>query len=398
MHPAFVGVLARTPLEHLLGTIAEKRLRGSLVLHAESVADLALSDVVTFVDGLPAKIRITDPVFRLGELLVELGVIDDEMRAAAENSRARGAGLLGEVLVRTGAIDATALGRALRVQTVRKLILLFGLPSSTQFEFYEGVDALAFHGAPELLPVEIAPIVFAGVRAHPRPHAEFVIDALEGSPLRVKRDADFRGLTMTPDERDLLGLLRMSPMNVEQLEQAGVLDPTRARTLAYALLMAGQIEAVVTSAAPRRASREMRALGRISSAPVVKIALKRVPSPGIVEEGGGDGREDCVPPSSRKQLASFVGVDAFRDELRARYAASVAALANGRPQEVLGVADRPMLTEIESAYLGLAMRFHPDQLAPEVAELRAECEQLWARIVLAHEALVVECERRRNQR
>lgn len=388
MQPAFHGVLAKTPLEHLLGSIAERRLRGSLVLRAEGVTDLALSDVVTFVDGLPAKIRITDPVFRLGDLLVELGAIDEDMRAVAEGARARGAGLLGEILLRNGAIDASVLGRALRVQLVRKLILLFGLPASTNFALYDGVDALAFHGAPELLPVEIAPIVFAGVRAHPRPHADFVLEALAGSPLRVKRDADLRGLTMTPDERDLVGLLRMSPMSIEQFEQAGVLDGARARTLAYALLMAGQVEAVVSSPAPRTASREMRALQRISSAPVVKIALKRVPSaPVMVEEGGGDGREEVVPPSSRKQLATFAGADAFRDELRARLGAS----AEAPPNEILGLGSEATMPEIETAYVELAMRFHPDQLAPELVELRADCERLWARIALAHVALIDAC-------
>lgn len=390
MLPMLTGLLATVPLEHLLLHAAERRLRGALVLRPDGVEDLTLCDVVTWVDGMPAKVRTAEPIDHLGDVLLELGVIDESTRDEGVRRVGRGEGLLGEILVRIGKIDRATLDHALRVQIARKLTHLFVLPNSTHYGFYDGVDALAFHGGPQLLSVDVLPIVFAGLRAHPPLHASLALEKLEGAPLRLKRTADLRPFILTPEERDLLGLLRMSPMNVEQLEQAGVTAPRTARALAYALLVTGQLEAALGAPmSTPHPSIEQKALHRLSSAPVVRIALKRVQSsqPPVVEEQSGDGREENAPSSSRRRrlaAATPTHDDPRRTELRARFA----SLAGKSHCEVLGVAEDATTQEIASAFLASAARWHPDALPAELADLRVECERIWLRIVEAHRALV----------
>jgi len=395
MHPALAGVLSQVPLEHLLLHLSEKKLRGALLLHPEGLEDLARRDALTFVEGKPAKIRVADAIEPLGEVLVELGVVAESTHAEAMRALQAGAGLLGEILLRAGKIDRATLAHALREQLSRKLVRLFALSGATRWAFYPDVDALAFHGGPELFPCEVAPIVFAGLRAHPSPHVDATLDKLAGTPLRVKKGMDLRSLSLSPDERDLTGLLRVSPMSVEQLEGAGVLGRSAARSLAYALVVLGAIEPVtttVTTPAPRAPSTEAKALQKISSAPVVKIALRRMTtSKLLVEQGGGDGREESAAPSSTRRRIAAVTGDPRRAELRER-AASLVGKAN---HEVLGVSENATAREIESAFVASAARWRPDALPPELADLRAECELIWARIVEAHAALL-DADRRRR--
>ena len=77
MEPTAQGVLAKTPLAHLIVYCLERKLRGALILRPDGNDDNAAADVVTFVDGWPAKIKITDSIEHLGRILLELGAIDD---------------------------------------------------------------------------------------------------------------------------------------------------------------------------------------------------------------------------------------------------------------------------------------------------------------------------------
>ena len=390
MHPSLAGALDKTPFEQLLAHLAERRLRGALVLRPEGVEDLLLSDVVTIVDGMPAKIRTAESMERLGDLLLELGWIDDATHAEIERAIERHGGPLGELLVRAKRIDRSKLEHAVRVQLARKLVQLFSLPSSTRFAFYEGIDALAFYGASQLLPIDVSAVVLPGLRAHPSAAAQPTLERLGGAALRFKPGADLRGIELTPDERDLLGLLRVSPMNLEQLERAGVTDAEATRSLVYALLVLGTIESVEEGErASQPAAPQHKALQRISSAPVVRIALRRMSSSQnriVVEEGGGDGREEVAPSSTqRRRIGSLTPLqdDPRRTELRVR----AATLGGKSHHEVLGVAATATLDEIEAAFAASAARWHPDALPAELGDLRAECEHVWARIVEAHRAL-----------
>src|SRR5258708_26035955 len=126
MEPTASGVLAKTPLAHLVVYCADKKLRGSLVLRPDGDDDPAHADVMTLVDGLPAKLRLADPVEHLGRIFVELGVIDAGVYNESLMALGQGKELHGQILLRTGKIDAATLEKGLRLQLSRKLGHLFG--------------------------------------------------------------------------------------------------------------------------------------------------------------------------------------------------------------------------------------------------------------------------------
>ncbi|HEX3343873.1 MAG TPA: hypothetical protein VHS09_04835, partial [Polyangiaceae bacterium] len=72
--PTANGTLAKTPLLHLLLYAMDKKLSGSIELFAPDKR----SAVLLFAKGEPTKVRTSEPVAYLGQILFELGHIDQE--------------------------------------------------------------------------------------------------------------------------------------------------------------------------------------------------------------------------------------------------------------------------------------------------------------------------------
>jgi curved DNA-binding protein CbpA len=378
MQPTASGVLAKTPLAHLVVYCAEKKLRGALVLRPEGDNVAAHADVITLVDGMPAKIRVADPIEHLGRILVELGAIDDAAYNESLMALGRGEGLQGQLLLAAGKIDAATLERAMRLQIARKLGHLFGRPLSTTYAYYEGADFLGRYGGPELFPVDPSAIVFTGVRAAPsQPHLEATLEKMAGAPLRLRSGADLKAYDLTRGERDLLDLLKMSSMTIDQLVQSGVADARTARVLVYGLLLLKQIEPAVVQAAPSSAPAAVAA---------VKVALKRMPTGAstIVETGGGDGREENAPPSSRRRVAPVAAPD---DPRRTEIQTRAASIAKEDYFHILGIAKGAEAEEAKNAYFQLAKRWHPDRLPAELADLRDDCAKVFTLMAEAYQTL-----------
>src|SRR5262249_26114515 len=109
MEPTASGVLSKTPFAHLVVYCLEKKLRGALVLRPEGDADPEHADVVTLVDGFPAKVRVAEAEEHLGRILLESGAIDDAAYNASLMEMSQGAGLHGQILLRAGKIDEETL-------------------------------------------------------------------------------------------------------------------------------------------------------------------------------------------------------------------------------------------------------------------------------------------------
>src|SRR6185295_8406662 len=145
--PTSSGQLARTPLPHLLVYAHDRQLTGTFEFRAP---DASMATVL-MLHGRPAKAKLTAQSVHLGQVLLELGVIDRttldaslrEMTSPSSGARK----LHGTILLERGAIDRGQLDDGLRAQLLRKMALVAQMSVATVFEFYGDWDGLADFGA-----------------------------------------------------------------------------------------------------------------------------------------------------------------------------------------------------------------------------------------------------------
>src|SRR5687768_9869211 len=76
--PTAEGELGQTPFAHLVVYAMERKLTGTLQLEENSTSPEPRIHRLTFVRGAPAKIKPADDFARLGRLLTDEGLIDDD--------------------------------------------------------------------------------------------------------------------------------------------------------------------------------------------------------------------------------------------------------------------------------------------------------------------------------
>ncbi len=343
MEPTAQGVLAKTPLAHLIVYCLERKLRGALILRPEGNDDNASADVLTMVDGWPAKIRISDPIEHLGRILLELGAIDDV--AYNESLMALGQGKLqGQILLSRGKIDAATLERGLRTQIKRKLGHLFSRAPTTRYAYYDGADFLQRYGGPELYPVDPTPAIFAGIRVNPSmPHADAAVERVNSMPLRLRPGADPTKLDLTRQESELVAILRSSPMTSQQLASVGIADPRTTKLFTYGLLLLKMIE-------PAEAPRAAAAPARVAAAPAPKPT-------------GGD------------------------PQRRAEITAKAKAINTENYFEILGIGKDGSPDDAKTAYFQLVKRWHPDRLPADLSDLKEDVGRVFATMAEAYQTL-----------
>ncbi len=382
MEPTASGVLAKTPLAHLVLYCLEKRLRGTLVLRPRASDDPQAADYITLVDGMPAKIRVADPVEHLGRICVELGIIDDATYNESLMKLA-GGGLHGQILLASGKIDAAALERGLRAQLARKLGHLFSRPQTTSYEYYDGVDLLGRYGGPEQFPIEPLPIVWAGIRSNPSAvHLDAAVERVVDAPLRLKPAASLDRLDFSRAEREVIARISASPSSPNELIRSG-LDARTVRLVVYAMLLLKQIEpaprvAPKSQAQPRS---EAPAAGGDTADLIASLtaSLQAAPEP---ELGARELILSSTPPPAGSS-ASSPELAARRSEIVER----AAVIGKLTYFQVLGLAEGASPDEAKGAYFQLVKRWHPDRLPPELADVRDEVGRVFALIAEAYQTL-----------
>jgi tetratricopeptide (TPR) repeat protein len=291
--PTAQGSFAKTPFPHLLVYALERALTGTFELHfgATSLATLV------FVQGVPAKVRLAEPVHFLGDVMAELGMVPgDAVRAAHERIAQGPPRLMGQVLKELGAADEALVEAGVRAQLDRKIEHLFGLTSDTVFSYYDNFDALSGYGGPPT-PIDPFPALWRGVRQTPAwEHVDATLRRVGGSAVRVAPAANLDRFQFTRVEVGALELLRQRPMRVVDLANAKVIGPSSAQLLIYVLVITKQVDLVETpSMRPQvqAASPPVRAPASVPGAPPSGQAFARVQlqakplmrAPLIVEEG-----------------------------------------------------------------------------------------------------------------
>jgi len=245
--PTAQGSFAKTPFPHLLVYALERALSGTFELHLPAPGG-SMQSVATMlvIQGVPAKLRTTDGVHYLGDVMAELGLVSPEAVKASQERMAESPRLQGQILKELGAVDDSRLDAGVRAQLDRKLEHLFGLPAETVFSYYDGIDALQRYGGPPT-PIDPLPALWRGVRQAPAwEHVDATLRRVGASAVRIGPNAQLDRFQFTRVEVGALDLLRQRPMRVTDLASSKVIGPSVAQLLVYVLVITKQVELVET--------------------------------------------------------------------------------------------------------------------------------------------------------
>jgi tetratricopeptide (TPR) repeat protein len=240
--PTAQGSFAKTPFPHLLVYALERALTGTFELHVgpQSAATMLV------IQGVPAKLRTSEGVHYLGDVMAELGLISPEALKASQERMAESPRLQGQILKELGVVDDPRLEAGVRAQLDRKVEHLFGLPSETIFSYYDGIDALQRYGGPPT-PIDPLPALWRGVRQSPAwEHVDATLRRVGSSAVRIAANAQLDRFQFTRVEVGALEMLRQRPMRVVDLANAKVIGPSVAQLLVYVLVITKQVDLVET--------------------------------------------------------------------------------------------------------------------------------------------------------
>jgi curved DNA-binding protein CbpA len=382
--PTANGKLAKTPFVHLLLYALEKKLDGTI----ELVAPDRRCATVVFARGEPTKVRTSEAVAYLGEVLQDLGYIDrarlDQSLAALSKQKAAGGERLhGALLVATGAIQSGQLRAGLAEQTVRKLRVVAAMPDETTYDYYDAFDALKGWGGQDSPNVDPVPHLWGMLREYtPWAHVTAALGRIVGSRLRLVRGADVGRLHLAAEEAAAVDLLRARPLRASELASIAHLNERTAQLLAYLLLVTKQVEVLPAAVGASVATAPAQAPARAPSPPpATQPPPKHSPLPSISSRSSAPpGTRSPVPPppfTLSPELAERW------TEIRKR----AATIDRADYFMMLDLARDATRDDVERAFLALAKQWHPDRLPPELAPVRDACSRVFARMSEAHKTL-----------
>lgn len=367
--PTANGELSKTPLVHLLLYAQDKKLTGSIELLSADKRSAA----IVFVNGEPSKVRTSEPVAYLGRVMLELGFLTEEelSRSLAELAKAKASGqkLHGELLVGMGVLKEPQVQAALREQVGRKLRHIAGMPPDTKYGYFDGHDSLRGWGREQTRGVDPLPILWGMLREFPPwDHVNAALGRIASSSLRMRSGVDGARLGLEGEELAAIELLRSRPQRVSEIARAAQLNDRTAQLLAYLLLATKQVEVLAADPSAASSSSAQPASSRVPPArPSRPPASKRpgtmkVPTPqGISPEMANRWREILERAQSIDRADYFSMLDVARDATR---------------------------EEVESAFVALAKKWHPDRLPPDLAGAREACARVFSRMSEARATLV----------
>jgi tetratricopeptide (TPR) repeat protein len=430
------GTIASTPLVHLLLYTADKKLSGTIELALAGKRPATAS--ILLVKGDPAKVKTSDPAPYLGGVLLEMGKLTEEQhtRSLADLAKAKGQGALhGQVLLESRYIDEETLEAGLREQVARKLRQVAAMAPETTFAFYQGYDGLKSWGPAMAKGFDPLPMLWGMLRENrPAIHVTAAVERVAKAPLRLASTAELNRLGLSKDEQAAAALLRVRPMRAADLVSTCGLPAAEAQLLVYLLLITKQVEVVKPvekKAVEKKTVEKTVNIGAPGPAPAAKKTAAPPPPPRGTSRPArpppspGTAREPTVqppPPAAGSALPPPPRVAATRASppppraMKAPAQAGPISIARGvsapapglTPQlaerwreivdkaeildrmdhfTLLGVSQNASRDEVESTFLALAKRWHPDRVPKELAAVRDECSRVFARMSEARTTL-----------
>lgn len=251
--PTAEGVLARTPLVHLLVYMLDRRLTGTTCF----VDADGNRHGVFFNDGVPAKLWTGTNIAPLDRVILDLGLLDEATLRDTLREIMKRRVLHGRLLVSRGLLDRETVLAVLRQQLVRKLVALYELPPETRYAYFDSVNLLSSYGGPELLECEPLAVIMCGVRLHADdPMIDTTLDRISSRPLGLHIDAEMKRLQLHRDEASVVDLLRTRRMTLAELVGAGVAQERVVRLTIYALAITRHLDLGVPGRGPVGFGRE----------------------------------------------------------------------------------------------------------------------------------------------
>lgn len=237
------------------------------------------------------------------------------------------------------------------------------------------------------------------------PVRDDVIDVVLGrfatGPVRLRSDADLRGLELLPREQVVLDVLRSGPAPIADLVGSGGMEPRAARKVLYLLAITKAIEpfdplrqtAQVQAARAARDGNDTTPLPRPADAtplptpanatPLPRPAASTPVSPPVAQRGPRAAVQVlAAPPPPPSDLTP--DQRALWDDLceRAR------KLDEQNFFEMLGVTSDMPGERARDAYFELVKRLHPDRLPAPLAPLNQVAQRIFSMLTDAHDTLI----------
>ena len=376
------GSLERTPPIHLLASLLEQQLTGTLVLETQAGAKSALN----FVRGVPNKVKSAEPVARLGTLLVEFGYLDGAMCESSHAESTQAKCLHGQYLVQSGAIDTNVLDRALRSQLLRKLQWFCCLPVATAYGFYAHQDFLA-RWAGDGISISPLLVLWDLIRTSANlPGLSERTQRYESRVLVLDSRAILHAFGFETTERKLLDVLRDEPQTLQDLRALNLVTEPVLQRLLYVLNLTRHIGLAQDA---ERATPLGVGLGLESSVDLLTVRrpLASRPSVGTTERAS-PARVTGVSAAEHRSAAPS---DPRREWEITEKRRVISSMTEGYDSydyyELLGVRRDATAEQIQTAFFEAAKRFHPDKLGAELADLRVSSARLFARMSEARQTL-----------
>lgn len=370
--------LARMSLPRLMFALLHRRFTGTISLTpAAPDAPGRSADVgarrVWFQGGMPIFTDFSSPHDSIGQVLVDLGLIEpaERDRAMAELARLAQPGAprerFGHYLVRRRLVTGGQLRKALRVQCARKVVHLFALRAGSA-QIVAGDAAAAETDASQPTQVNTLELIHAGVVAHfdPRRIAAEMGLLLDG-PLRLRSSFDrYRTqFHFAKGDEAIVDALRPGNLYVTDVARLSGQPEARVAAVVYTLWACQMLKSA--NAPPDQATGPNAILPEAtgSSIPVLKNSK----------------------PAGRDSLraAEFAG------ELE-RLEAAIAGGANAF--DLLGLAATADRAQVRAAWHVLSRRFHPDSLPHQgLGHLRERSQAVFAALSEAYQRLSDDAQR-----
>jgi len=235
--PMAKGTLASTPVVHTLVYVLDHGLSGTVVFREPDGS----TSMVRFSEGAPTQAKMGRAVSLLGDELVNDGVIGRDAIAQAIASARRLGVHLGEYLVGNDLLTPEALTFALSRQLRKKIASIVNAAPETEYEFYDGVNALEHWGGGQAIPCHPLDAILACVRAwHDRARVHATLGRIGRQPLALHADVDLSVLSLTAEEEAALAILRVESPSLQVLLKSQIGDEDAIGSLVYMLAVTRQ--------------------------------------------------------------------------------------------------------------------------------------------------------------